>query len=100
MIRPPVSTTVDSLNFVNTNDYLCRYQKLFFFSLEGTFAQNALHMSHSTTALTKAILMKTLIMTTIMASHLDGAVFIQIVGKGEGLASLVVTVYDGLKIND
>ena len=51
-------------------------------------------------ALTIAIIMKTLMMTTILASHLDGAVFIQIVGKREGLASLVVTVYDGLKIND
>ena len=71
--------------------------EIVFFSLEGTFAQNALHMSHSTTALTKAILMKTLIMTTIMASHLDGAVFIQIVGKGEGLASLVATDYDRLQ---
>ena len=36
-------------------------------------------------------------MTTIMASHLDGAVFIQIVGKGEGLASLVATDYDRLQ---
>ena len=47
-----------------------------------------------------AIIMKTLMMTTIMASNLDGAVFIQIVGKGEGLASLVATVYDRLQIDD
>ena len=46
-----------------------------------------------------AIIMKTLMMT-IMASHLDGAVFIQIVGKGEGLASLVATGYDRLQTDD
>ena len=54
----------------------------------------------ATIALTMAIIMKTLMMTTIMASNLDGAVFIQIVGKGEGLASLVATGYDRLQTDD
>ena len=77
-----------------------------FFSLEGTLAHNALHMSPIaltialTIAITIAIIMKTLMMTTIMASHLNGAVFIQIVGKGEGLASLVATGYDRLQTDD
>ena len=72
--------------------------EIVFFSLEGTLAHNALHMSPI--ALKKTITMKTLMMTTMMASHLDGAVFIQIVGKGEGLASLVATGYDRLQTDD
>ena len=69
-----------------------------FFSLEGALAHNVLHMP--SIAITIAIIMKTLMMTTMMASHLDGAVFIQIVGKGEGLASLVATGYDRLQTDD
>ena len=74
-----------------------RYQKLLVFFARRSFGA---HCHTAPIALTKAIIMKTLVMTTMMASHLDGAVLIQIVGKREGLASLVITGYDRKQIDD